>query len=266
MRALAMALPFDTTVPSVARMYDVLLGGKDNFESDRAAVAKIVELEPEAPLVARRNRDYLRRAVRFLTGEAGIRQFLDVGSGLPSAGNVHEVAQEVAPAARVVYVDNDPVVLTHARALLTSSPQGTCDYIDSDIRDTEAIAARAARTLDFSAPVAVMLLAILHFIADSDDPWGMVARLMAAVPPGSYLVVSHALSQDLTGNQLKGLNSVYAETRSGGVTQRSLRDIGRFFDGLELADPGLVEISRWRPEVAAQPPRALFYGGVARKP
>ncbi|HUN34257.1 MAG TPA: SAM-dependent methyltransferase [Trebonia sp.] len=261
-----MALPFDTSVPSVARMYDVLLGGKDNFESDRAAVAKIVELEPEAPLVARRNRDYLRRAVRFLAVEAGVRQFLDVGSGLPSAGNVHEVAQEVAPAARVVYVDNDPVVLTHARALLTSSPEGACDYIDSDFRDTEAIISRAAKTLDFREPVAVMLLAILHFIGDKDDPWTTVARLMAAVPPGSYLVISHALSEDLTGNQLEGLNAVYAETKSGGVTQRSLPGIARFFEGLQLADPGLVEISTWRPEAVAQPPRALFYGGVGKKP
>jgi len=261
-----MALPFDTSVPSVARMYDVLLGGKDHFESDRAAVAKIVELEPEAPLVARRNRDYLRRTVRYLAGEVGIRQFLDVGSGLPSAGNTHEVAQEVAPTARVVYVDNDPIVLTHARALLTSSPQGACDYIDADIRDTEAIISGAAGTLDFREPVAVMLLAILHFIADKDDPWALVGRLMAAVPPGSYLVVSHALSEDLTGNQLEGLNAVYAETRSGGVTQRSLPAIARFFDDLELAEPGLVEISSWRPDTVAQPPRALFYGGVGRKP
>jgi hypothetical protein len=261
-----MALPFDITVPSVARMYDALLDGKDNFESDRAAVAKIVELEPEAPLVARRNRDFLRRTVRFLADEAGIRQFLDVGSGLPSAGNVHEVAQDAAPAARVVYVDNDPVVLTHARALLTSSPEGACDYIDSDFRDTEAIIAHAAKTLDFRQPVAVMLLAILHFIADSDDPWATVARLMAAVPPGSYLVVSHALSEDLTGSQLEGLNAVYAETRSGGVTQRSLPSIARFFAGLELAEPGLVEITSWRPELASEPPKALFYGGVGRKP
>jgi hypothetical protein len=261
-----MALPFDITVPSVARMYDVLLGGKDNFESDRAAVAKIVELEPEAPLVARRNRDYLRRTVQFLASEIGIRQFLDVGSGLPSAGNVHEIAQAVAPRARVVYVDNDPVVLTHARALLTSSPEGACDYIDSDFRDTEAIITGAAKTLDFKQPVAVMLLAVLHFIADSDDPWGTVARLMAAVPTGSYLVVSHALREDLTGNQLEGLNAVYAETKSGGVTQRSLPDITRFFTGLELAQPGLVEISSWRPDLASEPPRALFYGGVARRP
>jgi hypothetical protein len=261
-----MALPFDISAPSVARIYDVLLGGKDNFESDRAAAAKIMELEPQAPLVARRNRDFLRRSVRFLAGEVGIRQFLDVGSGLPSAGNVHEVAQAVAPEARVVYVDNDPVVLSHARALLTSSPEGECDYIDSDIRDTGAIIAQAAKTLDFSEPVAVMLLAILHFIGDCDDPWGIVGRLLAAAAPGSYLVVSHALSEDLTGSQLEGLNSVYAETKSGGVTQRSLPDITRFFAGLELAEPGLVETSSWRPELPAQPSRGLFYGGVARKP
>jgi hypothetical protein len=227
-----------------------------------------LEIEPEAPLVARRNRDFLLRAVRFLAGEMGIRQFLDVGSGLPSAGNVHEVAQEIAPAARVVYVDNDAVVLTHARALLTSSLQGECDYIDSDIRDTDAIIAQAAKTLDFREPVAVMLLAMLHFIADEDDPWEIVGRLMAAVPPGSYLVVSHALSEGMTGSQREGLNAVYAETSSGGVTQRFAPDIARFFDGLELVEPGLVEITAWRPQAdpALEPPKRLFHGGVARKP
>jgi hypothetical protein len=249
-------------------MYDVLLGGKDNFEADRAAVAKIMELEPDSPLVARRNRAYLRRAVRFLAGEMGVRQFLDIGSGLPTMDNVHEVAQEIAPAARVVYVDNDPVVLSHARALLASSPEGKCDYIDCDVRDTEGILAQAQKTLDFSQPVAVMLLAILHFIPDEDDPWAIVGRLLATVPSGSYLVVSHAISDDLTDTQQEGLNAVYAGTRSGGVNQRSQAAIARFFDGLELAEPGLVETSAWRPPVAGSsqhPGKRLFYGGVARK-
>jgi hypothetical protein len=264
-----MAWAFDTSVPSVARMYDVLLGGKDNFESDRAAVAKILEFEPGSPLVAQRNRAFLRRAVRFLAGEMGVRQFLDIGSGLPTMDNVHEVAQKADPAARVVYVDNDPVVLSHARALLVSSPDGKCDYVDCDLRDTESILTQAKKTLDFSEPVAVMLLAILHFIPDEDDPWEIVRRLMAAVPSGSYLVVSHALSDDLTDTQQEGLNAVYAGTRSGGVDQRPLAGIAQFFSGLELAEPGLVETSAWRPPVAEVEQYAgkrLFYGGVARKP
>lgn len=263
-----MAWAFDTSVPSVARMYDVLLGGKDNFESDRAAVAKILELEPDSPLVAQRNRAFLRRTVRFLAGEMGVRQFLDIGSGLPTMDNVHEVAQEADPAARVVYVDDDPVVLSHARALLVSSPDGKCDYLDCDLRDTGTILAQAARTLDFSEPVAIMLLAILHFIPDKDDPWEIVRHLLAAVPPGSYLVLSHAGSDDLTDSQQEGLNAVYANTRSAGVTQRSRADIARFFAGLEMAEPGLVEISTWRPPVAGtgrRPGKSLFYGGVARK-
>jgi len=261
-----MALPLDTSRPSVARMYDYFLDGKDNFEADRVAAAKVLELEPETPLVARRNRAFLRRAVRFLAGNAGITQFLDIGTGIPTQGNVHEVAQAVNPAARIVYVDNDEIVLTHARALLTSSPEGSCAYIDSDLRDTRTVLKEAAGTLDFSQPVAVMMLAILHFIPDEDDPWGIIGRLMAAVPSGSYLVLSHAMSGDLTDEQRAGLNTVYAQTHSGGVTQRSPEGIGRFFDGLELVEPGLGEISAWRPLQEDQPGKRLFYGGVAVKP
>jgi hypothetical protein len=246
-------------------MYDYFLGGKDHFEADRAAAARVLELEPETPLVAQRNRAFLRRAVRFLAGEAGIGQFLDIGTGIPTMSNVHEVAQAVNPAARIVYVDNDEVVLTHARALLASSPEGACAYVDADLRDTATILKEAAGTLDLSQPVAVMMLAILHFIPDEDDPWGAIGRLMAAVSPGSWLVVSHAMSGDLTGAQRAGLNTVYAQTSSGGVTQRSPEGIGRFFDGLQLAEPGLVEISAWRPEEQDQPGKRLFYGGVARK-
>jgi hypothetical protein len=261
-----MALPLDTSRPSVARMYDYFLGGKDHFEADRVAAAAVLELEPETPLVARRNRAFLRRAVQFLTAEAGITQFLDIGTGIPTQGAVHEVAQAVNPAARIVYVDNDDVVLTHARALLTSSPEGSCAYVDSDLRDTATLLKGAAQTLDFSQPVAVMLLAILHFIPDEDDPWGIIGRIMAAVPSGSYLVLSHAMSGDLTDEQRAGLNTVYAHTSSGGVTQRSPENIGRLFGGLELAEPGLVEISAWRPAEEERPGKRLFYGGVARKP
>jgi hypothetical protein len=191
-------------------MYDYFLGGKDHFEVDRAAAAAVLELEPETPLVAQRNRAFLRRAVRFLAGEAGVTQFLDIGTGIPTQGNVHEVAQAVNPAARIAYVDNDNVVLTHARALLTGSPEGSCAYVDADLRDTGTILKEAAGTLDLSQPVAVMMLAILHFIPDEDDPWGVIGRLMSAIPSGSYLVVSHAMSGDLSDAQRAGLNTVYA--------------------------------------------------------
>ena len=265
-----MALPFDPAVPNVARIYDYLLGGKDNYEADRATARKILEIEPRSALAARHNRDFLRRTVRFLTGEMGIRQFLDIGSGLPTADNVHQAAQSLAPQGRIVYADNDPVVLSHARALLTSSPQGTCDYVDSDLRDTANIITHAAETLDFAQPVAVLLIAILHFIPDKDDPWDIVSRLMTAVPPGSYLVVSHATPENFTDAASKDrLNAVYAETAAGGVTPRPLPEIRSFFSELELVNPGLVDISAWRPAVrgiANHSTRTLFYGGVAQKP
>src|SRR5882672_3941394 len=167
-----MARPFDTSVPNMSRMYNYLLGGKDNFAADRAAAAKILDIEPGAAAAARQNRDFLRRAVRFLAGDAGIGQFLDIGAGLPAAGSVHEVAQSLAPASRVVYADNDPVVLSHARALLVSSPQGRCAYADCDLRNTGGLITQAARTLDFAEPIAVLLIAVLHFIPDADDPQG----------------------------------------------------------------------------------------------
>lgn len=265
-----MAWPFDTTVPNVARIYDALLGGKDNFEADRAAVAKILEIEPRSAVVARQNRDFLRRAVRYLTADMGIRQFLDIGSGLPTADNVHQVAQSIAPESRVVYVDNDPVALSHAHALLVSSREGRCDYVDSDLRDTQAIITRALDALDFAEPVAVLLIAILHFIPDKDDPCDIVRRLMAAVPAGSHLVVSHATPENLADSAGKDkLNAVYAETASGGVTPRPFSEISSFFDGLEVAHPGVVDISAWRPPVQGsedRTSRTLFYGGVARNP
>jgi S-adenosyl methyltransferase len=269
-RPLGTSVPFDTSVPNVARMYNALLGGKDNFAADRAAVSKILEIEPGAAAAALQNRDFLRRTVRFLAGEAGIGQFLDIGAGLPAAGSVHEVAQSLAPASRVVYVDHDPVVLSHARALLVPGPQGGCAYAGCDLRDTRGLIAQAARTLDFAEPVAVLLIAVLHFIPDADDPQGIVRRLMAAVPPGSYLVISHATPEHLAdGASTARLNAVYAQTASGGVTPRPLPEITKFFDRLDLVDPGVADICAWRPAVHRAGPgrgRTLFYGGAARKP
>jgi S-adenosyl methyltransferase len=264
-----MAQHFDTSVPNVARMYNVLLGGKDNFAADRAAVEKILAIEPQSMVAARQNRDFLRRTVRFLAGEMGIRQFLDVGSGLPTADNVHEIAQSVAPESRIVYVDNDPVVLSHARALLVSSPDGECAYVDSDLRDTGYIMTAAADTLDLGQPIAILLIAILHFVPDSADPFQIVRRLADAAPSGSYLVISHATSDHFSDDANKQkLDAVYSQTASGGVTPRRFAEIRNFFNELELIDPGVVDISAWRPVVqgSAHPSsRTLFYGGVARK-
>jgi S-adenosyl methyltransferase len=257
---------FDTSVPNVARIYDALLGGKDNYASDRKAVARILEIEPDSAGVARQNRAFLGRVVRFLAEEKGIRQFLDIGSGLPTASNVHEVAQSCAPESRIVYADNDVAVLAHARALLVSTPEGKCGYVDSDLRDTGGIVTQATEILDFSQPVAVLLIAILHFVPDLDDPWGIVGRLMGAVPPGSYLAVSHATPESFADAASKELLSkVYAETASGGVTPRPKAEIERFFGGLEMTDPGVVSISAWRPAPGDPATRTLFYGGVARK-
>jgi trans-aconitate methyltransferase len=266
-----MTLPFDSTSPTEARIYNALLGGKDHFAADRAAAGRIVEIEPRAESAARQNRAFLGRAVRFLAREAGIRQFLDIGSGLPTVDNVHDVAQAIRPESRIVYVDNDPQVLAHARALLVSAPEGRTAYVDADLRDTGAVIAGASGTLDFAEPVAVLLIAILHFIPDADGPWEIVRRLMAAMPPGSYLAVSHAAVEHLHEGAAQELSKVYAPTGNRGVTQRPLPEVRRFFDGLELAEPGVTGIAAWRPGIPAgqpaesDPGRPLFYGGVATK-
>jgi hypothetical protein len=263
-----MATAFDSGIPNIARMYDHLLGGKDNYEIDRAAVRRILQIEPYAADVALANRAFLGRAVRYLAAGQGIRQFLDIGSGLPTGLNIHEVAQGIAPESRIAYVDNDSTVLAHARAKLTSSPEGECSYIDADLRDTKSLIEQAGEALDFTRPVAVLLISILHFIRDEDDPWSVVRDLMSAVPSGSYLVVSHAMSDDMTAGQLKELDDVYKGTVSGGVTQRSLEAVAALFSELDLVEPGLVSISAWRPgaEDKALPERVLFHGGVASKP
>ena len=243
----------DISVAHQARMYDYLLGGKDNFAADRAAFGEWLKVNPKIVFSARANRAFLGRAVRYLAREAGIRQFLDIGTGIPTASNTHQVAQEIAPESRVVYVDYDPIVLTHARALLTSHPSGTTDFIDADLRDTGTILRRAAESLDFTKPVAVTLLAILHVIPDADDPHAIVATLMAPLPPGSYLAVSHA------GWDLRGPDTRKDEVRD--LAQRmvhqqpAFRDreqVARFFAGTELVEPGLVRVEEWRPEPGAE--------------
>jgi hypothetical protein len=238
--------------------------GKDNFAADREAAEVVITSYPTVLASVRAQREFLGRAVSYLAGEAGIRQFLDIGTGLPSAGNTHEVAQQVAPESRIVYVDNDPIVLAHARALLASSPQGATAYLDADLRNTGEILAEAAGLLDFSEPVAVLLIGILHCIPDSDDPAGLVNRLLAAVPPGSYLVIAHPASDvhaSQIGTAAKQLNQVMAEP----VTLRTHAGVARFFGDLDLMEPGVVQLHRWR-AVPADPGTELAnYGGVARK-
>ena len=257
--------PFDTSVAHVARVYNYWLGGKDNFAADRAAGEQAIKAFPAIPLSARSNRAFLARAVRFLAGEAGIRQFLDIGTGIPSANNTHEVAQSAAPASRVVYVDNDPIVLTHARALLASDPAGATDYIDADLRDPQQILAGAGRLLDFGRPVALMLMAVLQHLDDEDAPYQVGRTLVDALPPGSYLALSHPakdIDAEAMARMADSLNKMMAEK----VTFRDHAAVARFFDGLELVEPGLVQASKWRPtsESEAASPAALW-GGVARK-
>jgi hypothetical protein len=229
-------------------MYDYWLGGKDNFAADRRAAEEAIAAYPGMVHLARANRAFLGRVIRYLAGEAEIRQFLDIGTGIPTASNTHQVAQEVAPECRVVYVDYDPVVLTHARALLTSTPEGATDYIDADLRDTAKILDQAARTLDFARPVAVTMLAILHAIGEAENPYRMVAEVMAAVPSGSYLAISH-LAADLEAEKMAQSRDRVNRISHQQYTHRTHAQVLRFFDGLEMVEPGLVELRRWRPAV-----------------
>jgi S-adenosyl methyltransferase len=256
---------FDTSVAHIARVYDYWLGGKDNFAADREAGDEALHAYPDLVSSVRANRAFLARGVHYLA-EAGIRQFLDIGTGIPSANNTHEVAQRVAPGSRVVYVDNDPIVLAHARALLVGDPAGATDFLDADLRDTAQIVEHAAGVLDFSRPVAVMLVAVLHLIGPDDDPYGIVGQLMAAVPPGSYLLLSHVAS-DIEPEKMaevgKRLNRLLAQRG----WYRSQPEVAGFFAGLELVPPGLVPVQQWRPgsEVEAAR-RSAMWGGIAQKP
>jgi O-methyltransferase involved in polyketide biosynthesis len=237
----------DTTVPHSARIWNYWLGGKDNYPVDRQAGEQTIAVLPEIVDIARASRQFLARVVRYLAADAGIRQFLDVGTGLPTVDNTHQVAQRAAPESRVVYVDNDPLVLTHARALLTSSPEGATDYIEADARDVGTILEGAAATLDFTQPVAITMLGILPFIADDAEASGIVNGLLAAVPPGSYLAITHSTSV-VSGERVVEAVRQWNQVAVTPYTLRSPEQIAAFFAGLELVAPGLVPCPRWRPD------------------
>jgi len=259
-------LPFDTSVAHQARMYNYMLGGKDNYAADRAAVEATLKVYPDAAFTTRANRAFLGRVIRYLAADAGIRQFLDIGTGIPTAGNTHEVAQAIAPESRVVYVDYDPVVLAHARALLTSTQEGATEYLDADLRDTAAILSQATRLLDFTKPVAVTLISILHAVPDSDDPHAVVARLLDAVPSGSYLVVSH-WGSDLLGQDTRdGLHDIGNRMVQQSLALRSREQVARFFAGMDLVEPGLVRVEEWHPEPGTgDAGRSSLWCAVGRK-
>jgi hypothetical protein len=260
----------DTSRPHSARVYDYMIGGKNNFAADRETAARVLEHSPNAHTAARENRAFLGRAVRYLATEAGIRQFLDIGTGLPTTNSVHEVAQSVDPSCRVVYADNDPLVLAHARALLTSSPEGRTAYIHADARDPGAILDSPAvrEVLDLGRPVGLMIVALLHFIPDEDKPGEIIATLLDALPSGSYLTASHLTMEHDTDAAGGGLRAM----RSAGITmqKRASDEFARLaFSGLELVPPGVVLVSDWRrPGSGPRPTSAEVnaYGGVARKP
>jgi O-methyltransferase involved in polyketide biosynthesis len=255
----------DTTVPHSARIWNFWLGGKDNFEIDRRVGMQLQEAYPAIVDLARSDRLFLRRAVRYLAGEAGVRQFLDVGTGLPTLDNTHVVAQQVAPESRIVYVDNDPLVLAHARALLTSAPEGATDYLDADFREPEQIVSAAASTLDFAAPVAVLLLGILGHFPDDSEVAGLIGRLMAATVPGSYLAIAHGSS---ASSGLVEAARQYASSGAASYTLRSPEQLEQFFGGLELVPPGVSPTPRWRPDVGPVPKAedVHSYCAVGRKP
>jgi len=258
----------DTSVPHSARIWNYWLGGKDNYPVDRAAGDQYREVFPEIVDVARASRQFLTRAVRYLAGEAQVRQFLDIGTGLPTADNTHEVAQRVAPDARVVYVDNDPLVLTHARALLSSTPQGVTAYIDADLRDPDKILAAAAQTLDFTQPIALMLMGILGHVGDHDEARSIVKRLLDALPSGSYLALNDGTN--VISKAFAQAQQRYNESGALPYHLRSPEQIAGYFEGLELVEPGVVSVSRWRPDpadaVGGLPAAVDAFGGVGRKP
>ncbi|MFI1867484.1 SAM-dependent methyltransferase [Streptomyces jumonjinensis] len=286
----------DTTRPHTARIWNYWLGGKDNYPVDREAGDQIRAIHPGIGDYALADRLFLGRAVHHLVGRAGVRQFLDIGTGLPSADNTHEVAQRTAPDARVVYVDNDPLVLTHARAMLTSTFEGRTDYLDADLRDVDAILERAAGTLDFSEPVALMMLGVVIFVEDHQESYDVVRRFMAALPSGSHLVLSHTITSP-SMPEVDAAVAFWNEHGTPRLTQRTPAQVERYFDGLELLEPGVVSCSRWRPgspsgsgspsgagsgagsgsgagpgpedvreRGAAEPDEVAMFGGVARKP
>jgi hypothetical protein len=256
----------DTSVAHPARVYDYWLGGKDNFAADRSAAEAIIAVRPAIVRDIRANRDFMRRAVAYLAA-AGVRQFLDVGTGIPTTPNLHEVVQGIAPDARIVYADNDPIVLAHARALLASTPEGATSYIQADLRDPGMILQEAARTLDFTRPTAVTLVSVLQLISDQEDPRGIVARIMSTVSSGSYLVLTHPAS-DIHGELVAESARRYNKSVATPVTLRSFDQFAGFLDGLELVEPGIVQCHRWQPGpgASAEDYQVAGWGAVGRKP
>ncbi|MGV9347135.1 SAM-dependent methyltransferase [Streptomyces spiralis] len=254
-----------TDQPHTARIWNYWLGGKDNYAVDQRAGDEIRRLHPGIGEYAQADRRFLGRAVRHLAGETGIRQFLDIGTGLPTADNTHEVAQRIAPESRVVYVDNDPIVLAHAAALLAGSPEGRTDYLDEDLRNVDSILEQAARVLDLTEPVALMLLGVVIFVEDDQEAYGIVRRLMDALPKGSHLVLSHTVTRpDMP--DVDAAVAFWNEHGTPRLTQRTPGAVARFFDGLELLAPGVVSCNRWRPDTdGPEPPEVAMFGGVGRK-
>ncbi len=258
----------DTTVSHSARIWNYWLGGKDNYAVDREAGDKVAAMLPIIVAQARADRAFLGRAIRYLAGEEGIRQFLDIGTGLPTADNTHEVAQRVAPQCRIVYADNDPLVLSHARALLVSAPEGACDYVDGDLREPEVILAKAGHTLDLTKPVALMLLGVVHHIPDTEQAYSIVGQLMGALAPGSFLTINHSTSA-VSGAAMEEAVAHWNRVGTPSMTLRTPQQITRFFDGLDLLPPGVVSCSRWRPDltpVGGEPAEVDEFCGVGRKP
>jgi O-methyltransferase involved in polyketide biosynthesis len=257
----------DPSVAHSARVWNYWLGGKDNYKIDRVLAQELADAFPGIVDIARQVRHFLFRAIRYLVVEAGVRQFLDIGTGLPTANNTHQIAQGMVPQARIVYVDNDPLVLVHARALLTSCPEGATEYVEADVRDPDTILREAARTLDFTQPIGLMMLGILGYIPDSDNPQAIVRRLFDPLPSGSYLVIDDGTDTDpacVEAIQAYNQNPDSAST----YHLRSPEQIARYFDGLELVEPGVVSSSRWRPESSpwGEPVEISDYAGVGRKP
>jgi S-adenosyl methyltransferase len=256
----------DTSVAHIARIQNYLRGGTDNFPADRAAAEQARAAYPDLVSSIQSNQAFLARAVRYLAGQAGVRQFLDIGTGLPTAGGVHEIAADVAPGCRVVYVDNDPVVLAHARALLGGRPAGRVRYLDADLRDTGRLLEQAAVVLDFSAPVAIMLVSVLHMVSDDDGPHALVAGLLDAVPAGSFLALTHVgadLEPEATAEMARRINRRVARP----ATPRDYPAVQRFFGGLDLVPPGVVRVPEWRPLAPGdETAPSTQWGGVGRKP
>jgi hypothetical protein len=265
------AQKIDTSVPHPARRYDYWLGGKDNFAADRESGDRIAEAYPDIVTSVRENRRYMQRVVRYLAAEAGITQFLDIGTGIPTEPNVHQVAQEITPVARVVYVDNDPLVMVHNRALMVGTPEGVTEYVEGDLRDPRAILANSTvrDTLDLSKPIAVLLIAVLHFLDDDQQAYSIVSDLVEQVPPGSYLAISQTTYDPLPDETLERLRVLAERGQDGPFRPRTCHEFERFFNGLSLVDPGVCSLVDWRPDLTPSPQAnaeaVAAYGAVARR-